>query len=63
MIKANRQYKDTAISTALSIIDITDIKIVNGDKFEDEYYLPTIEFESRIYDRDNSTIILKSDSV
>ena len=60
MIKANRQYKDTA---ALSIIDITDIKIVNGDKFEDEYYLPTIEFESRIYDRDNSTIILKSDSV
>lgn len=63
MLKRNRQYTDFGITTALSIMDITDIKIVDGDKFEDEYYRPAIEFQSRIYDRELSNIILKSESI
>jgi len=63
MIKTNRYYNDSGITTALSIIDIRNIKIIDGDKFEDEYYRPAIEFESRIYDREQSNIILKAESL
>lgn len=63
MIKRNCGYTDKSITTSLGIIDISNLRIVDGDRFEDEYYRPAIEFESRIYDSDLSNIILKSDSL
>ena len=38
------EFKDGDISTGLSLIDIYDVRIMNADRFEDEYYKPTIEF-------------------
>ena len=63
MIKRNCDYTDKSITTSLGIIDISNLRIVDGDRFEDEYYRPAIEFESRIYDSDLSNIILKSEAI
>ena len=63
MIKTNRYYNDSGITTALSIIDIRNIKIIDGDKFEDEYYRPAIEFGIKDLRQEQNNIILKAESI
>ena len=55
-------FTNTDISTGLKLLDITNVRITNGDRFEEEYYKPTIEFTLKINDSGNEDI-LKSESV
>ena len=55
-------FTNTDISTGLKLLDITNVRITNGDRFEEEHYKPTIEFTLKINDSGNEDI-LKSESV
>ena len=57
-------YRDEDISAGLTLVDVYDVKITNGDNFEDDYYRPSIEFTLKISDDGTlSNNILKSESV
>lgn len=56
------EFKDGDISTGLSLIDIYDVRITNANRFEDEYYKPTIEFTLMISDSGIEDI-LKAEAV
>jgi hypothetical protein len=55
-------FNDGNISTGIYLLDILDVKISNGDKFEDEYFKPQINFTLKI--NDSGVIdILKAEAV
>ena len=56
---------DEDISTGITIIDIKNVSITNGDRFEDGYYMPSIEFILTIMDSSDLLIYntVKSESV
>jgi len=65
-VKKNVTYKDDTISGSLKINNLTDLKIANGDNFENEYYRPSIEFSLQIIDKmvtNDFTTILNSETV
>jgi len=43
-------FEDSGISHALRIYSVTEVKITNGDRFETEYYRPSIEALLSVYD-------------
>jgi len=58
------QYSNEDISSSLMINEIRNVNISNGDRIEDDYYKPSIEFvlnvtDSLLY----SSQILKSESI
>ena len=56
--------QDLDISNALTMHEIKSVTISNADKFENDYYLPSIEYTMMISDAtDISQSILKSESV
>ena len=56
--------QDTDISNALTMHEIKNVNITNADRFENDSYLPSIEFTMMISDAiDISQSILKSESV
>ncbi len=53
-------YSTEDISTSLRLIDITNVSITNADRFEDDYYKPSIIFTLKICDSSGTNqIILK----
>lgn len=56
-------YNDEDISSGLTLLDISDVRITDADRFEDDYYKPSIEFTLMISDDNRvGNQILKSET-
>lgn len=57
-------YMNEDISVSLSLNDIGNVNVTNADRFEDEYYKPSIEFTLQTIDSGLfKDVILKSESL
>jgi len=57
-------FSDRDISETLKIQDIKNVQITNGDRFEEGYYKPSVQFQLKIYDNtDLSQTINNSNTV
>ena len=52
-IEPKLPYSDRDISDTLTVIGIDEVQITNADRFEDDYYKPSIEFTLKVYDNTN----------